>query len=280
MAIKTDLAAFGNELKRWRKHRRYSQLEVAGLAAVSQRHLSFLETGRSKPSPEMVEHLSVVLDLPLRARNSLLNAAGFAPAYSEEPLDGAKLANVRDSLQTLVDAHDPYPAYVVDGSWNILMANSSALLLTGMLLPPDVDVALSGNVLRLFLHPDGARNSVPNWAEVAAVLIERLCAECTHNPNDERLAALYAEVMSFDGVAELSSVGPLAVGAKRPGQAEFLTAITIATGDVDLRLYTAISTLGSAADVTLEELRLETLLPADKATADALRQNLSALSLS
>lgn len=265
MVIQIDLTDFGDELKRWRKHRRYSQLEVSNLASVSQRHLSFLETGRSKPSPEMVEHLSIILDLPLRARNSLLHAAGFAHAYSEEPLDGPALADVRGSLQTLVDAHSPYPAYIVDGSWNIMMANTPALLLTGLLLPPGVDMALSGNALRLFLHPDGARHAVTNWTQVAAVLLERLFAECAHNPGNEDLKALCDEVLDFEGVSELSNAAANSSGT------EFLTSISVSSGAIELQLYTAISMLGSAQDVTLEELRLETLLPANAASAEALR---------
>lgn len=266
MPIRTDLALFGAELKRWRQHRRYSQLELANLAAVSQRHLSFLETGRSGPSPEMVEHLSVVLDIPLRARNSLLNTAGFANAYSEESLDGPALAQVREGLEALVEAHDPFPAYVVDRSWNLLIANTAAALLTGLLLPTDADLALAGNVLRLFLHPDGARKAVANWPQAAAVLIERLTAECTANPFDTELSTLLDEVTAYDGVNDL------APDAAYPSTSTFLTEIHIRTDTVDLRLYSTISSLVAAADVTLQELRLETLLPANPETAKALRQ--------
>lgn len=266
MPLRTEHTLFGAELKRWRHHRRYSQLELASVAAISQRHLSFLETGRSRPSPEMVEHLSVVLDIPLRARNSLLNTAGFADAYSEEPLDGPALADVRASLETLVEAHNPFPAYVVDRGWNLLISNTAATRLTGYLVPMDTAVAIGGNVLRLFLHPDGVRNSVVNWPQAAAVLIERLTAECTANPTDTELSSLFAEVTSYDGVNDLRRE------AAYPSTSSLLTDIHIKTDAVDLRLYTTISTLAAAADITLQELRLETLLPADPETAQTLRQ--------
>lgn len=265
MPIRTDLSLFGAELKRWRRHRRYSQLELANRASVSQRHLSFLETGRSRPSPEMVEHLSIVLDVPLRARNALLNAAGFADAYSEEPLDGPDLAQIRDGLAALVEAHDPFPAYVVDRCWNLLLANTAAATLTGLLLEPDHALALGGNVLRLFLHPDGARSRVANWPQAAAVIVERFSAERAANPTDAELAALHDEILTYPGVADLTP------GTIQP-TTRFLTEIHVTADDLDLRLYTTIASLAAAWDVTLEELRLETLLPADAETADALRR--------
>lgn len=265
MAIQTDLTHFGEELRRWRKHRRFSQLEVSSRAEVSQRHLSFLETGRSKPSPEMVEHLSIVLDLPLRARNSLLNAAGFAPAYSEESLHGPGLAQVKESLEALVNAHEPFPAYVLDRSWNLVLANEAAVRMTTMLITRAIEPEVAMNVVRLFLHPDGARHSVVNWEEVAQVLVSRLYAECGYYSGDRVLEALYDEVMAYDGVAGLGS------STVHPSAARFLTEMHVRNGGDEFRFYTAISSLGSPADVTLEELRLETLLPADEQTASTLR---------
>lgn len=264
MPIHTDPALFASELKRWRHHRRYSQLQLANTAQVSQRHLSFLENGRSRPSPEMVEHLSIVLGVPLRARNALLNAAGFADAYSEEPLDGVALSHIRGALHTLVEAHNPYPAYIVDRSWNLLDANTAAANLTAVLLGDETALELAGNVLRLFLHPDGARHAVTNWPEAAAVLVERLATECSAYPGDAEMRALYDEVTSYPGVT-----------TRRRGHAApttgLLTSIDIETDEMSLRLFTTISSLAATSDVTLEELRLETLLPADNGTAEALR---------
>ena len=267
MAIHTDPKLFADELRRWRQHRRYSQLQLAIEAKVSQRHLSFLETGRSRPSPEMVEHLSIVLGVPLRARNALLNAAGFADAYSEEPLQGTALAQIRKTLHTLVEAHNPYPAYIVDRTWNLLDANTAAANLTALLLGEDAALELAGNVLRLFLHPDGARRAVTNWPEAAAVLVERLASDCSHHPADPEMRELYDEVTSYPGV----HVAMRGRDHAAPTSG-LLTPIEIDTEGVSLRLYTTISSLAATTDITLEELRLETLLPADPETAEALGQ--------
>jgi len=263
MPIQSDPTLFASELKRWRHHRRYSQLQLANRAQVSQRHLSFLENGRSRPSPEMVEHLGIVLGVPLRARNALLNAAGFADAHSEEPLQGTALAQIREALHTLVEAHNPYPAYIVDRSWNLLDANTAAANLTALLLGNEAPLELATNVLRLFLHPAGARHAVTNWPEAAAVLVERLAAECANYPGDPDMSALYNEVTSYPDVATRTD-RPVTTNG-------FLTAIEIDTEAISLRLYTTISSLAATGDVTLEELRLETLLPADNETAEALR---------
>lgn len=264
MPIRSDQSAFGVELRRWRQHRRLSQLELASTAEVSQRHLSFLETGRSRPSPEMVEHLAIALDVPLRARNALLNAAGFADRYTVESLEGPALSQIRECLETLVEAHDPYPAYVVDRTWNLLIANTAAARLTELLLPTAAALEHAGNTLRLVLHPDGARARIVNWQQVAAALVERLAAECGADPTDAELAALFAEVTSYPGIADLP---------RRPSgpAGNLVTELRIDTGDGELRLVTAISSLAAASDVTLDELRLETLLPADRASADRLR---------
>ena len=263
MPIQTDPALFASELKRWRHHRRYSQLQLANQAQVSQRHLSFLENGRSRPSAEMVEHLSIVLAIPLRARNALLNAAGFADAYSEEPLQGVALAQIRSTLHTLVEAHNPYPAYIVDRAWNLLDANTAAANLTALLLGKEPSLELATNVLRLFLHPDGARHAVTNWHEAAAVLVERLASECANCPGDPNMRALYNEVTSYPDVTTRPDRTASSNG--------LLTAIEIEMDGISLRLYTTISSLAATGDVTLEELRLETLLPADDETAEALR---------
>ncbi|MEO1059811.1 MAG: helix-turn-helix transcriptional regulator [Actinomycetota bacterium] len=266
MPIRTDQSAFGAELRRWRRHRRLSQLELASTAEVSQRHLSFLENGRSRPSPEMVEHLAIVLDVPLRARNALLNAAGFAAAYTEEPLDGPALSQIREGLETLVEAHDPYPAYVVDRCWNLLIANTAAARLTELLLPTDVALEHAGNLLRLVLHPDGARSRIVNWEQAAIALVERLAAECGADPTDAELAALFDEVTSYPGIADLPRP------SLRTAAGNLVTDLRVATDDGELRLITTISSLAAASDVTLDELRLETLLPIDRASADLLRR--------
>lgn len=264
MAVTIDPGAFGIELRRWRRQRRFSQLELSNRAAVSQRHLSFLETGRSRPSPEMIEHLSIVLDVPVRQRGELFRAAGFATPYSAEPLDSPVLAEIRSGLDALVEAHHPFPAFVVDRCWNLLLANRATAAITDLLVPPAVAADLGGNVLRLLLHPDGIRPAVSNWADVATMLLHRVGAELDHDPGDEALLALVDEIMAYPGVGDLRA-------PTRP-PADFLAEVRLSVAGTEFRLYTAISSLAAARDVTLDELRLETLLPADAASADALRQ--------
>lgn len=245
--------------------RRMSQLDLAVAAEVSQRHLSFLETGRSKPSPEMVVHLGRSLDLPLRDQNLLLGAAGFAPAYAERGLDDPDLDQVRQVLTTLVSAHGHYPAYVVDRGWDLVMANPIAGLLTTLVDPaPPLEVA--GNVMRLSLHPAGLRPVIVNWHQLATSLLHRLERELAHSPNNERLRDLFDEVRDYPGIADLPARSML------PDGSDLVLPLHVDVNGTSLRFFTTITTIGAPFDITLEELRLETLLPADPATETYLRQ--------
>ena len=254
---------FGDELRRWRATRRMSQLDLAVAAEVSQRHVSFLETGRSKPSPEMVVHLATSLDLALRDQNALLITAGFAPAYPERGLDDPELDQVRSVLETLLAAHAHFPAYVVDRGWDIVLANPAATLVTAF--GDDADPAIAGNAMRLVLHPDGIRDLVVNWEQLATALLHRFDREVAHRPHDDRLAALAHEVAGYPGVGQLPDRPVLPTGE------DLLVPVHIRLDDLDLRFFTTIATIGAPFDVTLEELRLETLLPADEATDAFLR---------
>lgn len=255
--------AFGTSLREWRHHRRLSQLDLAVAADVSQRHLSFLETGKSKPSREMVIHLGVVLDLPLRDRNRLLDAAGFAPAYPEHGLDEPALDQVRRVLEQMLEAFEPFPAYVIDRRWDLVMTNRvGSTLISTLVSDPD----LAANLARLTFHPDGLRRSVANWPEAATVLLHRLEREAVHRADDADQAALLDEVRSYPGVAELPERPSM------PDGSELLVPLVVASPMGELRLFTTIATIGAPHDVTLEELRLEALLPADEATAEALRR--------
>ena len=254
---------FGPVLRDWRNRRHRSQLALATEAGVSQRHISFLETGRSKPSREMVVHLGVVLDLPLRDRNTMLLAAGYAPVYAERTLDDPALADVRRALDTMLQAHDPFPAYVVDRTWNLVLANDAALRLVARL--PEATQALSSNVLRLVCHPDGFRLSSPHWQASASVMLRRLQSEVASQPNNEALSDLLEEVMGYPGVPDITALAEL------PSHGDLLTPISIVLDDVELALFTTITSLISPVDITLEELRLETLLPATAETDAALR---------
>jgi transcriptional regulator with XRE-family HTH domain len=264
MPTRTDPSVFGAELRRWRTIRRFSQEALALHSDVSQRHLSFLENGRSRPSPEMITHLAIALDVPLRARNGLLAAAGFAPSYTNEPLDGPRLRAVRRSLERLLDAHHPFPAYVVNRRWDLELSNPAAATIIGTLVEPDALAEIGGNVLRILLHPRGIRPHVTNWEDAAAVMLDRLRSECDHDPTDLELRDLLEEVSSYDGVDDLPA------GLGYPNVSDLLTELHLSVGERRLRLYTTIMTLSDSVDVTISELRLETLLPADEPTYHAL----------
>ena len=261
----TGTVTFGDELRRWRDARRVSQLDLSIAAGVSQRHLSFLETGRSHPSREMVIHLGMALDVSLRDRNALLACAGFAPAYTERHLDEPELDQVRHVIETLLSAYEPFPAYVIDRSWDLVMANASALTLMSHLLDPEGPPELAGNVVRASLHPEGIRRHLLNWNEFAAALLHRIEREVAHSPHDESLSSLLSEARSYPDVADLPERTMLPTGR------ELLVPIHAQIDGNDLELFTTIATIGAPYDVTLEELRLETLLPADAGTEAFLR---------
>ncbi|MEM9464481.1 MAG: helix-turn-helix transcriptional regulator [Actinomycetota bacterium] len=257
------VSSFGEELRRWRDARRYSQLALAGEAEVSQRHLSFLETGRSKPSREMVLHLARVLDLPLRDQNNLLVTAGYSPEYAERSLDDPDLDEVRHTLETVVNAHGHIPAYVVDRGWDLVLANTAALGLAsvvGVEMPPEVAM----NAMRTCFHPDGLRRFIVGWDGFATVLLHRLEREAIERPFDERLNALAVEARTYPGVADLPDRPPL------PSGNDLMLPMVVDTPLGELRLISMIATIGAPFDVTLEELRLETLLPADRHTESIL----------
>lgn len=261
----TTTISFGEELRRWREARRLSQLALAGEADVSQRHLSFLENGKSRPSREMVLHLARVLDLPLREQNTLLTTAGYAAEYAERGLDDPDLDQVRHVLETVLEAHGPIPAYVVDRGWDLVLANTAALELApraGLDPPPEV----AANVMRTCLHPEGIRPKVRNWERFATVLMHRLERELVESPFDERLGDLMIEARGYPGCAELPDRPPL------PSGTELLVPLHLDTAEGPLRFISTIATIGAPFDVTLEELRIETLLPADRATEAALRR--------
>ena len=245
-------------LRTWRGRRRLSQMELAHRAGVSPRHLSFVETGRARPSREMVLHLAEHLDVPLRERNGLLLAAGFAPAYRESDLDDPSLAAVRAGLERILAAHEPYPAVIVDRRWNLVSANAAAqMFLEG------VDPALLGpplNVLRLTFHPEGMGGRIANLDEWADHTLGRLKREATIT-GDADLLALEAELrdlVAAQGVAR----SPAPEGPTPPA-----VTLRLRTDEGELAFVATIATFGTALDVTLAELAIETFLPADAATA-------------
>src|SRR5512132_1254004 len=193
----TELAArshVGPLLRDWRRRRRRSQLDLALDAGVSARHLSFVETGRSRPSPEMILHLAEQLEVPLRDRNQLLLAAGYAPRYGQRALDEPEMEPVRAALALVLDGHEPYPAAVVDRDWNLVAANRSIALLTEGVAPELLAPPL--NVLRVSLHPDGMAPRIANLGEWRAHLLERLGRQIAAT-GDESLAVLYDEISAY-----------------------------------------------------------------------------------
>ncbi len=247
-------------LREWRERRRLSQLELSLRAEVSTRHLSFVETGRSRPTSEMILRLSEHLEVPLRDRNALLLAGGFAPAYRRRPLQDPQLEPVRAALGRLLRGHEPYPAVVVDQAWHLLDANSAVPLLTegaaeDLLRPPV-------NVLRLSLHPEGMAPRIRNLGQWRAHLLERLRRQARATA-DPALADLYDELRGYPGRDEDGGADD---------RSEVVVPLRYRYRDVELDLLSTTSVFGTPRDVTLAELAVESFFPADAATARALQR--------
>lgn len=262
----TTIDGFGSSLRWWRTTRRYSQLQLAGTAEVSSRHISYLETGKAKPSREMVIHLATVLELPLRDQNLLLHEAGFAPAYSEQDLDAPEMDDVRRVLAWILAAHSPNPAMVVDRRGDVVDANPAAFRLLAEVLDDDSPALRPAlNAHRIVLHPEGLRARTDNWDEVAANILQRLEREHAHRPADDALATLVAEMLAYPDLNGLRRNTELPTGT------DLLVTIRLTTRGGDaIRLLSTIATIGAPYDVTLDELRLETFFPGDEATAAVL----------
>lgn len=246
---------FGQLLSRWRQLRGKSQLDLAHEAEVSPRHVSFVETGRSTPSREMVLLLAAALHVPLRERNALLVAAGYAPQYRESALDAPELATARRALEVMLAHHEPHPAVVMNRRWDVVMANDAARALFTFLLggSPPAD----GNVLRLMFDPAGLRPHVRNWEEVAETLVQRAHREAVGGVADAETRAVLAEVLAYPGV-------PKRWGTLDPGVVLApIVPVTFAKGELVASYFSMVTTLGTAQDVTLQELRVESFFPVD-----------------
>jgi len=257
---------FAQSLRMWRIRRKLSQLELSLRAGISQRHLSFLETGRSTPSRETLLLLAATLELPMRERNVLLTQSGFASVYRESSVQVAELATARRALEMILLHHEPYPALVLDGSCNILMANKGVSRIT-KLFPVSgfaADQAAKPNLIRLMLRSDGFRPYVSNWETFAWNALHRLRCDLEASPSNSELRAI---------LAELRESGEFPSRELQPSnlQAEPLFALAMQNGQVKIRLFTMLTTFGSAEDVTLSELRIELFFPADSDTEDLLR---------
>ena len=252
----------GMQIRSWRQRRRRSQLDLALDAEISPRHLSFLETGRSRPSREMVLRLAEKLDVPLRERNQLLVAAGFAPLFPERPLDDPTLEAARRAIDLVLKGHEPYPALAVDRHWTLVAANAAVPPMLGgidsALLEPPV------NVLRLSLHPGGLAPRIANIGEWRAHLFERLRRQIDLTA-DQTLIELLAELHAYRV--------PGGEGPEQPfvDYASVVVPFRLRTGDRELAFFSTTTVFGTPIDITLSELAIEAFFPADKQTAAAIR---------
>jgi transcriptional regulator with XRE-family HTH domain len=255
----------GPRIRAWRQTRGLSQFELASRAGFSVRHVSFVETGRAQPSREAVLALGEVLDLPLRERNRLLEAAGFAHVFRETPLSADEMAHMRGMLQFILDRHLPYAAIVVDRHANCLLSNQAAGRFLPALISPELS-ARSNNVLRGTFHPEGSRRWIVNWPEVERHLLSH--AELDLGSAEDPVGnALLAEIRSYVSATAAADSHQ----APRPG--DLLLPIHIRMGDLDLRLFSSIMTFGTPQDVTLQELRIETFFPADQESERCWQRN-------
>lgn len=254
-------APVGAMIREWRERRRLSQLDLACEAGVSTRHLSFLETGRARPSRDMLLHLAEELGVPLRARNALLLAGGFAPAYAERSLDDPALSGVRRAIDLVLAGHEPFPALVVDRGWRMLAANRAVAPLLAGVAPHLLEAPV--NVLRLSLHPEGLGPRIANFGEWRAHILERLQSQVEATA-DASLQALHDELAAYPAPpgagADTSEFGGVAVPLQIRTEAAGL-----------LSFFSTTTVFGTPLDVTLSELALETFLPADAHTAEVLK---------
>jgi len=255
--------AFGEHLRHWRQHRRLSQLDLAQEAEVSTRHLSFVETGRSVPSREMVLRLSARLDIPLRERNALLVAAGYAPMYRERALNDPALGAARQAVELILKGHEPFPALAIDRHWNLVAANR---VLPHLLAGADARLLQAPvNVLRLSLHPLGLATKIANLAQWRRHLLERLRQQITATA-DPVLTALLEELRAYPVPADAEDTQ---LEGEQPGVVMPFK-FRLATGEA-LSFISTTTIFGSPVDVTLQELALETFFPADDVTRQALQ---------
>jgi transcriptional regulator with XRE-family HTH domain len=280
----------GPLLREWRERRRLSQLGLAVEAGVSARHVSFVENGRARPSPEMVLHLAERLDVPLRERNQLLLSAGYAPIYGQRSLDDAEMEPVRQAIGLVLGGHEPYPALVVDQQWTMVDANGGLAVLTDGVAPDLLEPPV--NVLRVALHPDGMAPRIVNLTEWRTHLLERLDRQIAAT-NDPVLVKLRDELDGYPapGGDGAEGQGPATGGTGAHGNgngngarterssatsgaqlaSDIVVTLRLREGDDELAFFSTIATFGTAVDITMSELAIESFFPADRTTAEYLQ---------
>lgn len=253
---------FGRLLKEWRNRRGFSQLDLALATGTTQRHLSFIESGRANPSRDMILRISGTMDVPLRQQNVLLLSAGYAPVWGQRELSAPDLAMVSKALDYMLGQHEPYPAFVVDRHWNLLRGNRGAVVLTEFLLGPGPAEprAEPVNLAVALMSPEGLRPFISNWEEVAHYCLRGVQADAQADGSPETLALLN----------RLLALPDVAAVAERPPPTEIeapVLPVLFRQGDRVLSLFTTIATLGTPCDVTLQEVRIESFFPMDDAAA-------------
>jgi transcriptional regulator with XRE-family HTH domain len=257
-------SGFAHLLKTWRQKRRMSQLDLALTSGVSQRHVSFLESGRANPSRSMILQLSETLEVPLRERNDWLTAAGFAPVFRTRPLDDPQMAQVMKAVKLMLTNHEPFPAIAIDRAWNIRLSNKPFDMLSAM-MGGDVWTKVGGaerNLMRLFFHPNGIKPFITNWKSVAPLLWHRARREAEALAGEEMKLVL-SDLSQYQDADTLWAAEDAALVPVLPLEME--------KDGVRVSLFTVIATFGTAQDVTADELRIESLFPADEATDRLLR---------
>ncbi|WP_321881404.1 helix-turn-helix transcriptional regulator [Paraburkholderia bannensis] len=253
----------GELLREWRVRRRMSQLLLATEAEISTRHLSFVESGRATPSREMVMHLAERLDVPLRERNALLVAAGYAPLYRERALDDPQLAAAREAVELVLRGHEPYPALAVDRHWNIVASNGALAPLIGDASPALLTAPV--NALRLSLHPEGIAPRIVNWHAWRAHLLARLQRQIEASA-DSTLVELHDELAAYPAPPDVEAA-PV-----EPMRHHIAVPLRVRTAIGELSFYSTTTVFGTPVDITLSELAIEAFFPADTQTAEALRR--------
>ncbi|MEN9568249.1 MAG: hypothetical protein RLZZ69_3445 [Cyanobacteriota bacterium] len=261
----SETNSFGILLKQWRDRRKLSQLDLSLKSEVSQRHISFLESGRAKPSREMILELATALEIPLRQQNLMLTSAGFAPIHTETDLSAPEMTSIRKAIDFMLCQQEPFPAIVVDRYWNLLLTNNGATRLLTTFIDSNklqklfcVDGKI--NLMRAVFHSQGLRPFIVNWEEFVVHLLERLHREAKLSGESEQSNLLFNELMSYPDVSSLWN------SSNQTAQNTLLFTINLKKNDLHWQFFTTIATLGTPYDITLQEIRIECLFPADEAT--------------
>ncbi len=276
LTINHQSSTFGTILKQWRDRRNLSQLDLALSSQVSQRHISFLESGRANPSQEMVLQLATVLEIPLRYQNLMLSSAGFAPIHSETDLSAPEMASVYKAISFMLRQQEPFPAIVVDRYWNLLLTNQGAARLLSTFIDSDKLQSLfcidgKINLMRVVFDPQGLRPFIANWEEVAGHLLQRSHREANSSIESEQSVLLFHELMSYPDASELWNT------SSHSEQHTLLLTMHLKKNNLNWQFFSTIATLGTPYDITLQEIRIECFFPADAETENDWRKEKSTL---